>query len=151
MGFTFTIEKNPVAGGGPVLIAHREEDPAYTTVLTYGHGDVVRGYDDQWRCDLSPWVLTQDGDRWFGRGSADNKGQHTINLASLRMCASVSGVSGVQYQSIDRNRRGSRVGRVARNLRGKQRSIVCRCLHCIRWTAHCASPTDCFYGVKRCI
>jgi len=84
MGFTFTIEKNPVAGGGPVLIAHREEDPAFTTVLTYGHGDVVRGYDDQWRRDLSPWVLTQDGDRWFGRGSADNKGQHTINLAALR-------------------------------------------------------------------
>ena len=56
MGFTYTIENNPVVGGGPVLIAHREEDPAYTTVLTYGHGDVVRGYDDQWRRDLSPWV-----------------------------------------------------------------------------------------------
>ena len=84
MGFTYTIENNPVVGGGPVLIAHREEDPASTTVLTYGHGDVVQGYDDQWRRDLSPWVLTQDGDRWFGRGSADNKGQHTINLAALR-------------------------------------------------------------------
>ena len=84
MGFVYAIENNPVAEGGPVLIAHREEDPASTTVLTYGHGDVVQGYDDQWRRDLSPWVLTRDGDRWFGRGSADNKGQHTINLAALR-------------------------------------------------------------------
>ena len=94
MGFTFTIEKNPVAGGGPVLIADRAEDSAFTTVLTYGHGDVVRGYDDQWRCDLSPWVLTQDGDRWFGRGSADNKGQHTINLASLRCVLAYRGYLG---------------------------------------------------------
>ena len=94
MGFTFTIEKNPVAGGGPVLIADRAEDSAFTTVLTYGHGDVVRGYDDQWRCDLSPWVLTEDGDRWFGRGSADNKGQHTINLASLRCVLAYRGYLG---------------------------------------------------------
>ena len=94
MGFTFTIEKNPVAGGGPMLMAHREEDPAFTTVLTYGHGDVVRGYDDQWRSDLSPWVLTRDGDRWFGRGSADNKGQHTINLAALRCVLTTVGIWG---------------------------------------------------------
>jgi acetylornithine deacetylase/succinyl-diaminopimelate desuccinylase-like protein len=94
MGFTFTIEKNPIAGGGPVLIAYREEDPAFTTVLTYGHGDVVRGYDDQWRSDLSPWVLTRDGDRWFGRGSADNKGQHTINLAALRCVLTYRGYLG---------------------------------------------------------
>ena len=24
-----------------------------------------------------------DGDRWYGRGTADNKGQHTINIAAL--------------------------------------------------------------------
>ena len=52
-------------------------------MLIYGHGDVVRGYDAQWRAPLSPWTLTADGDRWYGRGSADNKGQHTINLAAL--------------------------------------------------------------------
>ena len=94
IGFTFTIEKNPVAGGGPVLIAQREEDPAFTTVLTYGHGDVVRGYDDQWRRGLNPWVLTREGDRWFGRGSADNKGQHTINLAALRCVLAYRGYLG---------------------------------------------------------
>lgn len=32
---------------------------------------------------LSPWRLHQEGDRWYGRGTADNKGQHSINLGAL--------------------------------------------------------------------
>jgi acetylornithine deacetylase/succinyl-diaminopimelate desuccinylase-like protein len=32
---------------------------------------------------LAPWTLTEEGDRWYGRGSADNKGQHALNLAAL--------------------------------------------------------------------
>src|SRR5690606_8873736 len=67
----------------PILIAVRIEDPALPTLLTYGHGDVVFGDDDNWRSDLSPWQLHEEGDRWYGRGSADNKGQHSINLAAL--------------------------------------------------------------------
>ncbi|HDR9767036.1 TPA: M20 family metallopeptidase [Burkholderia cepacia ATCC 25416] len=83
LGFTSRIVDNPVDGGGPFLLAPRHEDDALPTVLIYGHGDVVRGYDAQWRAPLSPWTLTADGDRWYGRGSADNKGQHSINLAAL--------------------------------------------------------------------
>ena len=94
LGFRYTIEQNPVEGGGPVLIAERVEDPSFTTVLTYGHGDVVRGYDDQWRQGLNPWILTREGDRWFGRGTADNKGQHTINLAALRCVLACRGCLG---------------------------------------------------------
>jgi len=82
IGFTSRIVDNP-AGGGPFLIAERIEDPSLPTVLTYGHGDVILGYDAQWRDGLSPWTLTPDGDRWYGRGTADNKGQHTINFAAL--------------------------------------------------------------------
>jgi len=82
IGFTSRIVDNP-AGGGPFLIAERIEDPLLPTVLTYGHGDVILGYDAQWRDGLSPWTLTPDGDRWYGRGTADNKGQHTINFAAL--------------------------------------------------------------------
>ena len=54
------------------------------TVMTYGHGDVVRGYDDQWREGLNPWEITVEGERWYGRGTADNKAQHTINLAAMK-------------------------------------------------------------------
>ncbi len=87
LGFASEIVENPVQGGpvrgGPVLIAERREDGAATTVFGYGHGDVIRGLEPQWRDGLSPWRLQQEGDRLYGRGTADNKGQHTINLAAL--------------------------------------------------------------------
>jgi len=82
MDFTWRLTGHPAAGG-PFLIAERHEDDALPTILTYGHGDVVLGYDAQWRDGLSPWRLTIDGDRWYGRGTADNKGQHSVNLAAL--------------------------------------------------------------------
>src|SRR5581483_4513568 len=82
LGFSSDIVDNPVRGG-PALIATRHEDDAATTVLGYGHGDVIRGLEAQWHDGLSPWRLEARGDRLYGRGTADNKGQHTINLAAL--------------------------------------------------------------------
>jgi acetylornithine deacetylase/succinyl-diaminopimelate desuccinylase-like protein len=83
MGFSVEIHPNPVIGFGPILFAERLEGPDRPTVLTYGHGDTVRGLDDQWRQGLSPWTLTEEADHWYGRGSADNKGQHALNLSAL--------------------------------------------------------------------
>ena len=37
----------------------------------------------RWRDGLEPWKVVVDGDRIYGRGTADNKGQHTINIAAL--------------------------------------------------------------------
>ncbi|MEZ0163521.1 M20/M25/M40 family metallo-hydrolase [Kineococcus sp. LSe6-4] len=71
-------------GPAPFLLAHRREDPARPTVLLYGHADVV-DVSIPWRPDLDPWTLTREGERWYGRGSADNKGQHLLNLAALRL------------------------------------------------------------------
>ncbi|MBU6517338.1 M20 family metallopeptidase [Pantoea sp. B270] len=83
LGFTLQLIDNPHAAGRPFLVAVRMEDPALPTLLSYGHGDVVFGDDENWRSGLSPWQLTEEGDRWYGRGSADNKGQHCVNLAAL--------------------------------------------------------------------
>jgi len=83
MGFTAATHPNPLPGFGPILTAERIEDPARPTILLYGHGDTVRGLEDQWRTGLAPWALTEEGDRWYGRGTADNKGQHALNLAAL--------------------------------------------------------------------
>ena len=83
LGFDCSIYENPVDGGGPFLVARRHEGDDRPTVMSYGHGDVVRGYDEQWLEGLSPWVLQKRDERWYGRGSADNKGQHTINLAAM--------------------------------------------------------------------
>lgn len=83
MGFRTAIHPNPQPGFGPILTATRIEDPARPTILLYGHGDTVRGLDEQWHDGLKPWELADRGDRWYGRGSADNKGQHALNLAAL--------------------------------------------------------------------
>ena len=83
LDYAVTIYDNPDPAGGPFLIGRRIEDPDALTVLTYGHGDVVRGLDKDWRSGLSPWTITLDGDRIYGRGVVDNKGQHTINIAAL--------------------------------------------------------------------
>ena len=83
LGAQAWVLDNPDADAGPVLLARRDEDPGLPTVLTYGHADVVLGEEHRWRAGLDPWLVTIEGDRWYGRGTADNKGQHTINLAAL--------------------------------------------------------------------
>ena len=81
MGFTTQVYPNPKAG--PVLLATRDEG-ANLTVLGYGHGDVVRGQEERWTKGAGPWQTARDGDRLYGRGTADNKAQHSINMAGLR-------------------------------------------------------------------
>ncbi|KGD88149.1 hypothetical protein JL37_26605 [Achromobacter sp. RTa] len=78
----------------PFLYAERIEDPALPTVLGYGHGDVIRGLEREWKEGLSPWGLTESEGRWYGRGIADNKGQHTINMEALRLVLETRGKLG---------------------------------------------------------
>ena len=83
LGFSTAIYDNPVPAFGPFLIATRHESETLPAVLMYGHGDVIRGQDTSWTRGQGPWLLVQDGERLYGRGTADNKGQHSINLAAL--------------------------------------------------------------------
>jgi acetylornithine deacetylase/succinyl-diaminopimelate desuccinylase-like protein len=83
LDFTCRLIDSP-SGKTPFLLARHHEDAALPTVLMYGHGDVVDGMAGEWRDGLDPWRLTRIGDRVYGRGTADNKGQHSINLAALR-------------------------------------------------------------------
>ena len=94
LGFACRIFDNPVERGGPFLVATRHEGDHFPTVMGYGHGDVVLGYDDQWRDGLDPWTLTKRGERWYGRGTADNKGQHSINLAAMGAVLAARGTLG---------------------------------------------------------
>ena len=94
-------------GQGPVLLATRIEDAALPTVLGYGHGDVIRGLEDQWTKGKGPWVTARDGERLYGRGTADNKGQHTINMAALEaVMAERGGRLGFNAQVHHRDGRG---------------------------------------------
>lgn len=84
IGFECKKFDNPLAGGGPILLASRIEGSQLPTVLGYGHGDVIHGQQEQWTKGSGPWEIKRDGDRLYGRGTADNKAQHTINIAALR-------------------------------------------------------------------
>jgi len=89
MHFKCRIAENPTDPDAPFLIAQRIEDNSRPTILIYGHGDTVPAMSEKWDKNLSPLDLTclKDQDtgqiRWYGRGIADNKGQHAINLAAL--------------------------------------------------------------------
>jgi acetylornithine deacetylase/succinyl-diaminopimelate desuccinylase-like protein len=84
LGFECQIFDNPVAGNGPILLASRIENGALPTVLGYGHGDVIHGMEASWSQGEGPWKLSRDGDRLYGRGTADNKAQHLINMRAMR-------------------------------------------------------------------
>ncbi len=93
LGFDCRVFDNPVQGTGcgPFLIAKRHEHDDLPTVLMYGHGDVIRGQDASWTRGQGPWTLAEHGDRLYGRGTADNKGQHSINIAALAQVLAARG------------------------------------------------------------
>ena len=93
-GFNCKKYNNPLGRGGPFLLASRIEADALPTVLGYGHGDVIHGQEDQWTRGNGPWQIQRDGDRLYGRGTADNKAQHTINIAALRAVIQERGALG---------------------------------------------------------
>ena len=82
LDFSSRLIESPT-GKGPYLVAEYQEDASAPTVLMYGHGDVVEGMEGEWRDNLDPWRTTVSGNRVYGRGTADNKGQHSINLSAL--------------------------------------------------------------------
>lgn len=100
LGFDCTLHENPNPAGGPFLVGLRIEDPALPTVLTYGHGDVTWGQDDQWRDGLTPFTLVEDDDRLYGRGTADNKVQHLVNIAALESVLAVRGSLGFNIKIV---------------------------------------------------
>jgi acetylornithine deacetylase/succinyl-diaminopimelate desuccinylase-like protein len=98
LGYECKLFSNPVAGAGPVLLARRIEDPALPTVIGYGHGDVVLGMEGRWASDRDPWRLSFEGDRVYGRGTADNKGQHLAHIAALRSVIAHRGRLGFNHK-----------------------------------------------------
>lgn len=100
MGFSAEILDNPDPRGGPLLIGERHESDDLTTVLTYGHGDVIRAQHGMWREGLTPFELIEEGDRLYGRGAADNKVQHLINIAALEAVLATRGKLGFNVRIV---------------------------------------------------
>lgn len=94
LDMSISLLPNPLPDHPPFLLATRIEDPARPTVLSYGHGDVTPGQDAAWLDGLHPFHLQQVGERLYGRGTADNKGQHLINLKALQSVLEYRGALG---------------------------------------------------------
>jgi acetylornithine deacetylase/succinyl-diaminopimelate desuccinylase-like protein len=100
IGFQTRILANPADPTIPFLFAERIEAPHFESVLVYGHGDVIRAQTDGWRAGLHPFRVEVEGDRIYGRGTADNKGQHCINIAALRAVIAERGALGFNAKII---------------------------------------------------
>ena len=83
LGIQTEIVENPIKNSPPFLIGSRMESPELKTILLYGHGDTVPLQEGQWNDGISPSDLKIIDDKIYGRGVADNKGQHLINLLAL--------------------------------------------------------------------
>ena len=83
LGIKSKIIDNPINDKPPFLIGSRIESPEYKTILLYGHGDTVPLQTGDWYEGINPSELKVVGDKIYGRGVADNKGQHFINLMAL--------------------------------------------------------------------
>ena len=83
LGIKSKIIDNPINDKPPFLIGTRIESPEYKTILFYGHGDTVPLQTGDWYEGINPCELKVIGDKIYGRGIADNKGQHFINLMAL--------------------------------------------------------------------
>jgi cysteinylglycine-S-conjugate dipeptidase len=83
VGFT-DLRLAPTADGSQAVVGARPcGNPDAPTVLLYAHYDVQPPLDeDAWR--TPPFELTEVGNRWYGRGSADCKGNIVMHLTALR-------------------------------------------------------------------
>ncbi len=66
----------------PVVYAERIESPALPTLLVYGHYDVVPvAPRDAWT--VPPFAGVVRGDKLYGRGASDDKGQTLVHLKAI--------------------------------------------------------------------
>src|SRR4051812_32481777 len=82
-GFT-DVRLEETADGSQAVVGQRPaRDPDAPTVLLYAHYDVQPPLDEQaWR--TPPFELTEVDGRWYGRGTADCKGNIVMHLTALR-------------------------------------------------------------------
>ena len=83
IGFTDAHLEETADGSMAVVGSRPCKDPDAPTVLLYAHYDVQPPLDESaWQ--TPPFALTEVDGRWYGRGTADCKGNIVMHLAALR-------------------------------------------------------------------
>ena len=92
LGFTDAHLEETADGSRAVVGSRPGAGPDAPTVLLYAHYDVQPPLDeDAWR--TPPFELTEVDGRWYGRGTADCKGNIVMHLAALRALGDERGVN----------------------------------------------------------
>ena len=84
------VEALPAPDGSQAVVGRTAGPPGAPRVLLYSHHDVVPvGDPGAWT--VPPWELTERDGRWYGRGSADCKGNLMASVLALRALREVLG------------------------------------------------------------
>src|SRR5450830_1670286 len=75
------------SGGNPIVSGQWGDDPARPTVTVYNHLDVQPASKETEPWESEPFVFTKKGDRYFGRGTTDDKGPALSALFGVKAAA----------------------------------------------------------------
>jgi acetylornithine deacetylase/succinyl-diaminopimelate desuccinylase-like protein len=81
--------------GHPIVLGRMIQDPAFPTVTVYNHLDVQPADPGEWR--TPPFTLTQNGDRYHGRGATDDKGPALVALLAARLARAAGVRLNIQF------------------------------------------------------
>ena len=98
-GWGFTVEVHPTASH-PIVYAEIGPPDARTTWLLYGHYDVYPADEKQEGWRTKPFEPVVDGDRIWGRGTGDNKGQHLAMLNAIALWRELHGELPIRVKAI---------------------------------------------------
>lgn len=84
------VQVIPTADDAPAVIGTKPAEDGYPTILLYSHYDVVPAGDPA-KWDSDPFTLTERNGRWYGRGTADCKGNLIMHLEALRQVKAAGG------------------------------------------------------------
>jgi acetylornithine deacetylase/succinyl-diaminopimelate desuccinylase-like protein len=82
-------------GGNPMVVGRVTRDPSFPTVTIYNHLDVQPAEAAEWR--TPPFKFTRDGDRYFARGSTDDKGPALAALYGARLALKTDARVNIQF------------------------------------------------------
>src|SRR5579859_3683966 len=89
-GWGFKVEVHPTSSH-PILYGEIGPRDARATWLLYGHYDVYPADEKQEGWRTKPFEPVVDGDRIWGRGTGDNKGQHLAMLNAIAIWRELHG------------------------------------------------------------